>query len=451
MSRRDRVIAKLVALIVRLVYREVEVVWAVRPSTDRPHLAVANHFGGVSDAIVLFAVLPRRPGVVARDAIWKVPVVGRLMDWVGAIPVHRADDGGGGSANDQMFASCYEQLRRGGDLLIFPEGVTRNEPSIAEVKTGAARIVLGARASGVEGVLITPLGIHYEDKAMLRKRVLVLAGPPLDVDAFAAQRQHAGGDGGADDRQAVHDLTARIDAALRDVAPDFAGWEEARSLTFGAEVALRTLADDPADPVPAGLRDRLANTLASRPASERRQMCDAVATYRSALDAVGVRDDDLAGRLRLGRLGVLLVVELLVALVLVPFALVGALIGAVPFLLVKLVGRWRTSPSMLATVKPIVAALAFGAMWAVVVALLWSRYGVTYGAAAIVLVPVYLGAAGLLADRVRLVVELLQRWHAGRRTGGVVELIATQRAAVVDAVFGQSYRAEPPLEVAADA
>ena len=72
--------------------------------------------------------------------IWKVPVAGALMKWIGALPVHKAEDRGDTSANDQMFASCYEGLRQGDLLHIFPEGVTRNEPSIARVRTGAARI-----------------------------------------------------------------------------------------------------------------------------------------------------------------------------------------------------------------------------------------------------------------------------------------------------------------------
>ena len=59
------------------------------------------------------------------------------MNWVGGIPVHKPEDRGDASDNDRMFASCYRAHDEGGDILIFPEGVMRNEPSIARVKTGA--------------------------------------------------------------------------------------------------------------------------------------------------------------------------------------------------------------------------------------------------------------------------------------------------------------------------
>ena len=65
------------------------------------------------------------------------------MNWIGAIPVHKPEDHNSPTSNDEMFASCYGALDDAGNILIFPEGVTRNEPSIATVKTGAARIAIG--------------------------------------------------------------------------------------------------------------------------------------------------------------------------------------------------------------------------------------------------------------------------------------------------------------------
>ncbi len=186
-SRKDRFIAKLVSCLARAAYRDVEYYAPESVPPDAPQLTVSNHFGGFADGLILLHVLPRRPGIVARDVIWKVPVAGRLMSWFGGIPVHKPEDRDSPTSNDEMFRSCYEALRGGGHILIFPEGVTRDEPSIAPVKTGAARISLGARETGVGGLRILPVGIHYEDKAALRSRVFVNAGRPLDLDAVLQQ------------------------------------------------------------------------------------------------------------------------------------------------------------------------------------------------------------------------------------------------------------------------
>ena len=105
--------------------------------------------------------------------------------------------------------------------------------------TGAARIAIGARAHGVDGITIVPLGIHYEDKAALRSRVLVNVGQPLELDELL------GGDASDNsitpaDHIAVANVTHQIDVALRRVAPDFEDWNEARLLAAGADIALRT-------------------------------------------------------------------------------------------------------------------------------------------------------------------------------------------------------------------
>lgn len=433
-TRKDRVIAKLVDFLIRAIFRDVQVHWPVRPSEDAPQLTVSNHFGGLSDGLVLLYAMPRRPGIVARDLIWKVPVVGRLMSWIGGIPVHRAEDGAAGSANDQMFGSCYDALRQGGNLLIFPEGVTRNEPSIAPVKTGAARIALGARASGAQGILIAPVGIHYENRAALRSRVVVNGGVPLDLDAAVGEYAGADDSVSADDRSAVRDLTDEIDRLMRDAAPDYGDWSEARALTDAADITLRAHLDNPSDAVPIGLTDRLANVLAARPPERRDAIVDAVTSYQQDLEALGVTDADVQGRISTGGLMVSLVIQAVVALILLPFALVGALINLLPALVVKATGLLRMAPSMAATVKPAAAIVAFGITWGAVIWFAVSNFGVGAGAAAVVLLPVYLAAVLLLSDRLVLVGRLIRRWVAGERTRNVERELIVERDAVVQQV-----------------
>ena len=254
-TRRERFIRKLAGLLVRGVYRRVDV-YRSDDGVAGPQLSVANHFGGFADPLLLIYAMPRVPRIVARDVIWKYPVVRSIMNWAGAIPVHKPEDRGPGS-NDVMFRSAYEALDDGSHIVIFPEGITRDEPSIGRVKTGAARIVLGARANGTEGIRILPAGIHYEDKASLRSDVSVLIGSSIDLDETIGDHVAPGDDEGPDNRNAVRGLTGAIETEIRRVAPDFADWKEARALTAGAEILLRTLSDDPRQPITTADRDAL--------------------------------------------------------------------------------------------------------------------------------------------------------------------------------------------------
>lgn len=434
---RDRVIAKLASFIARAVYRDIEVHWSTPPQTSGSELTVANHFGGVADAILLLDTMPRPPGIIASDAIWKFPVVGWLMNLVGAIPVHKPEGGDTRSANDQMFATCYEALREGRHILIFPEGVTRNEPNIAEVKTGAARIALGARADGAEGITITPVGIFYEDKAALRSRVVINVGVPIALDDAVDRYEEATGTAAvtSDDRDAVGALTDEIERALRAAGPDYEDWAEARALTKGADIGLRGTLSDPRQPVPIGLRDRLGNVLAERPAQQRADVCAAVSSYDRHLDGLGVTDADVYGRSGLFRFAASVVSQLVVALFILPFAIVGAIINFVPYMVVKAVGFLNVAPSVHSTIKPIAAIVAFGITWGLLIWQAWSTFGIAGAGAAMVLLPIYLAATMLFLERMSLLWRTIGRQGRAGRVGPSNVDLETERAAVVQAVW----------------
>ena len=368
---------------------------------------------------------PRMPRVVARDVIWNVPVVGRLASGIGMIPVHKAADGGARASNDEMFASAYGALGADDLVLIFPEGVTQDVPYMAEVRTGAARIALGARESGVQGIHILPMGVHYENKAGFRSRALVNVGPPIDLDEWVRQRGPVVG--GADDRDAVRDLTALVNDRLRHVAPDFPDWDQAHALETVAEVLLTDVDPALSPPMQYGDRELLAARLNRLPEPARGELVATGAQYRAALRAAGTSDHAIAtsanpaprtwGWLR----------DLILVVLLAPFALIGIVAAAVPLLLVLIASRLRIAPAVRATVVPGLALLLFLGEW-----LLFSfqsgEDGLTLGLAAMVLFPFFVAALFLEVERLTL---LWHRWRGTRRPHGQqLEALKVMRTAV---------------------
>ncbi len=393
---------RLIDAIAAVTWREVSA-GDLEPTARGPLLLVSNHFGGAADAIVLMSVLPRRPRILADDTIWRYPVARQVMEWLGAIPVHRGRSGTGGEAhsgsdNTDMFSSCHDALAGGDSVLIFPEGITREEPSIGEVKTGAARIALGALDAGVRGLRIVPVGIHYDDKAAFRSSVYVRRGDPIDLDDLVeeAGAQSVVSDDVPAEREAVDQLTALIDERLRASAPNYDDWREARALQGASEAFLRTLAPDRS--VPIGLRDRLASWLAARGGTERVQ--ESATDYRVALEQNGL-DDGWAvegeGGLRWRS-----VAKILTWVLMLPYALVGVIAHAVPVVLTWLVTKLKLAPAVMATVMPVAAAVLFGITWC-----FWGWFGWrvdrTDGVISFLLLfPISFGALVLVMERAAL-------------------------------------------------
>ena len=181
-----------------------------------------------------------------------------LLDLARALPVYRRqDEGSDTSQNEQTFARCYDELAAGGAIALFPEGTSHNQPSLQPLKTGAARIALGAEARRPTsdrplGLAILPIGHTFDARGSFRSRALVAVGEPLDPAAEVALYA-------TDPAAAVRGLTARIDAALKRVTLNYASWDEARLIARAADLYAR-----PGPRRPAPTREETSEEIAIR-------------------------------------------------------------------------------------------------------------------------------------------------------------------------------------------
>jgi glycerol-3-phosphate O-acyltransferase/dihydroxyacetone phosphate acyltransferase len=431
---RDRFLRRLLRFAVFFLYEDVEVLSVHEPGSlrGRPVLAVSSHFGGFADAFLILHASPVVPRIIARDKIWKIPVAGSLMRWIGAIPVHKPEDHKGPTSNRDMFASCYEGLADGDVLLIFPEGVTSEDPSIAPVKSGAARIALGARALGTAGIQILPIGIHYEDKAALRSRVFINAGKPIDLDAFVCS--YAGdGDVGPDDHDAVRALTSKIEEYMRNVAPDFSDWQEARALTQAAEVTLRAESGHYHSPVSIVDRDLFAAEIAVTPSASKEAVLEATEDFQRDLDGVGLSDVALYEKMRTRRFAWFIIRSLLILLVAVPMALIGLWVNMWPLLGIAALNLLPIGPAVKATLKPTGAMLFFVIAWGIA---LWQAFerSIPAGFITMVALPVSLAALIYASERIIRIWRAGRQWLKRRKVEALAEHVAAKREKVVAAV-----------------
>lgn len=194
----------------KVFYKRIEVKQAHQIPAKGPLLVVSNHPNTFMDPIVIASLLKQEVYFIAKSTVFNTPFKKWLLHKMNLIPVHRREDGAvtpGG--NDATFQKCYEFLNAQGTLLIFPEGNSFNERRLRPLKTGAARIALGAAAQRNFGqeVTILPVGLHYSDPTRFRSEVLVNIAAPIPVSAYAGLYQQ-------DAAQAFRALTDQIRAVL---------------------------------------------------------------------------------------------------------------------------------------------------------------------------------------------------------------------------------------------
>jgi glycerol-3-phosphate O-acyltransferase / dihydroxyacetone phosphate acyltransferase len=433
-----RLIAWLSRFVVRLLFRRIEVAERQRLPRDRPVLLVANHFNGFVDPVVIAAVLGRLPRFVAKAALLSVPLTGFLLRRAGVVFVQRRQDGST-AANADAFVECHDALARGDTVAIFPEGTTHDRPRLDPIRTGAARIALGARGVGVAGIVVVPVGLTYPDKSALRSSALVQFGEPIEVDAVA---EHAP-DAGATDHEAVEALTVRIEQGLRAVSLDFPDLESALAMEQAAAVALGA----PGRPDPSlEARYDLARELGRAPAGTQGAVAAAVGRYTTVLSGLRLTDTDVVSPTRPGRLLRSAIWVAVLVVLLGGVVTATALVNAAPAALVAAVSMFVRTPVTKGTVRVLVGLVAFPAAW--ITAAVLTAPDVWTGMVVVVLAAFGALAAIWLVERAITLTVMLVRWQAQLERARSVELALEVRADVVAAVSAAVPAAELPGLVA---
>jgi glycerol-3-phosphate O-acyltransferase / dihydroxyacetone phosphate acyltransferase len=418
-----RALGAIASLLVHAFFRRVEVVGSDQLPERRPMLVVSNHFNGFVDPVVLAAALGRAPRFIAKATLGKLWPLRVVLRVVGVVLVRRPEDQPGGD-NVSAFEECHRALRRGATIAIFPEGTTHDRPQLARLRTGAARIAFGARASGAGGICIVPVGLTFPDKVALRSSVLVRVAEPIELDTRYP------GVSSEDDQDAVRALTDEIEAGLRSVSPDFADLEEWWSLDRAAEVALRTPEHEPT------LMERaeVSAGLGRAPERSRADVRRRIADYVFALHLFGLRDRDVvATETPATLLRSAIWAAVLVAL-LGPLALAGAAVNLIPALLVGGVGLAVRAPVTKGTVRLLVALVAFPTAWAIAAAQLADGWAVA-GWIVVYVASVY--AAVVVIERGLALVHQALAWRAARERVSFLEPLRDHRKDVVRTVVGE--------------
>lgn len=179
------------------------------PATG-PFILASNH-ASFLDPPLIGTACPREINYLARESLFRFPVVGTILRQVNSVPVDR--DGGGAAG----LKGILDRLNAGGGIVLFPEGTRTPDGRLQPARSGIGLAVIKSVAP------VVPVRVFGSFAAMNRharfprpRQILVKFGPVLD---FAAARAEARVCGKARLKVIYQGVADRIMAAIAALEP----------------------------------------------------------------------------------------------------------------------------------------------------------------------------------------------------------------------------------------
>ncbi len=153
------------------------------------YVLAPNHASEIDPIVVALAVwrMGRAPRFMAKESLFRVPVLGWVLRSTGMVPVARSAS----TAAARATLEASETLvRHGRGVIVYPEGSLTREPDLWPMrgKTGAVRLALAG------GIPLIPMAQWGAQQVLprygklklwpLRRRVTVIVGDPVDLSAY---------------------------------------------------------------------------------------------------------------------------------------------------------------------------------------------------------------------------------------------------------------------------
>jgi glycerol-3-phosphate O-acyltransferase/dihydroxyacetone phosphate acyltransferase len=400
-----RIIVALLRFTLRIYFRRVEVSGLEHVPLDTPVIFVLNHPNALVDPAFLLCLAPRKVSFLAKAPLFRMPVIGSFVRALDSLPVYRHQDQGEDvTKNQETFAAAAKWLAKGGTIGICPEGISHDEPGLQPIKTGTARIALGAVSSGeVRDLKIVPAGLYYTAKTSFRSEALLYFGQPISVTPHPLE-------GGVPPRAAVRDLSKAVEQALREVMLDAQHEEALHTISRAEEIFSSEDSDEPSTSSLARelrLRQQFIKgytTLLERAPERLRKLEARIRRFEQKLQQAGVDPSNLTAPKSAVSLLQQVLKRLIVFLLMLGPASLGMVIHFPAYRLGGVLSSslFRSTEDVVSTIKIISAMLFFPLTW-LIVSIVVFKFAGWWG---VLLTLPFLPVSGYIAMR------FLEEWDA---------------------------------------
>ncbi len=148
-------------------------------------LLASNHSGSFFDAVVIGSVLSQPIHTLTRGDVFRNPRAAYWLRAINLIPVFRGSEGRENLGKiDTTLDECFAVMKDNGAVVIFSEGVCRNEWNLRPLGKGTARMAYQAwygDDAKLHALTVLPTGITYEHFRGTGKRAALKFGTPIDA------------------------------------------------------------------------------------------------------------------------------------------------------------------------------------------------------------------------------------------------------------------------------
>ena len=162
-------------------YKNISLIGKETIPKDQPVLFLGNHQNALLDALLIATKSGRFCYYLTRAAVFKKPLVSKLLQSLNMLPVYRVRDGWSTIAkNKSVFSTSVGLLHDNQAITVFPEGSHSLVRRVRPLSKGFTRIILELREKHPNTTVnLIPVGFNYQEAKQMGSRVALVFGQPI--------------------------------------------------------------------------------------------------------------------------------------------------------------------------------------------------------------------------------------------------------------------------------
>jgi len=173
-------------------FKRVEVYGIKNIPKEKPVLFLGNHQNALLDALLIGTKCGRSSYFLTRAAVFKKPLVSKLLHSLQMLPVYRIRDGWSNLTNNNaIFDACTSLFKNNEAVVIFPEGSHNLVRRVRPLSKGFTRIVFDTLETYPElDIQLIPVGLNFVNAKGFPDSAAMYFGTPISSREFVTENRN---------------------------------------------------------------------------------------------------------------------------------------------------------------------------------------------------------------------------------------------------------------------